>query len=61
MADSKVICSQCKVEFSSMDKYYAHKCEVTGHKPTEAEHFGEHYKLVQQAALKRGEARVETT
>lgn len=51
-------CGQCENQYTS-EEYLDHTCEKTGFKPTEPEHLGERFAKVSEAALKRGEKRVE--
>lgn len=59
MADQKHICGVCSNEFDTVEAYLAHTCGGTGFKPTEPEHQGEDFSLIQDAALRRGAAKAE--
>ena len=52
-------CGRCGKEFKTEKEYCDHMCEATGFTPKDADHQGEDFKAVQEAALKRGEARKE--
>ena len=57
--EGKIISGETGAVFETEDDYLNHQSPISGFKPTEAEFFGEHYKLIQQGALKRGDARKE--
>lgn len=50
------ICGRCELQYETKQEYLEHTCEVTGYKPTEPEHYGKHYHLIQEKALERGAA-----
>lgn len=53
------ICSVCKKEFETTERYLVHVCS-TGFKPTDVEHqekLDPNYKAISEAALARGKAK----
>ena len=54
-------CGTCEGSFKTEAEYLEHKCDSTGHKPTEVAHqdtlTGGKFSKASEAALKRGEAR----
>lgn len=48
------VCGQCNKTFATEAEYLDHTCEATGFNPTQAEHLGEDFAAIQEAALKRG-------
>lgn len=48
------VCGQCNDEWLTEAEYLAHVCPKTSFKPTQAEHMGDDFILIQQAALVRG-------
>lgn len=51
------VCGQCNIAFDSEQGYLDHTCAATGFTPTDPQHLGEDFALVQEEALARGEAR----
>ncbi len=55
----KHVCSPCGKEFDTEEQYLDHECSVSGVTPRDPKNLGSDFKSVQEAALKRGEARKE--
>lgn len=53
------ICGQCRLGFNTDEEYCNHKCNATGFSPQEPEHLGEDFVAISEAALQRGNRRVE--
>lgn len=51
-------CGQCLDQFTE-EEYLEHNCPKTGFTPQDPEHLGERFVKVSEAALKRGNKRVE--
>lgn len=51
------ICGRCRLGFLTEEEYCQHTCMDTGYTPQDPEHLGEAFRLIQEAALKRGAER----